>query len=475
MISGAAGAGQLLRALSLRQATALVVGTVIGTGIFLKTAPMTQLLDKPSLVLFAWLAAGLLSLAGALTYAELGAMLPKSGGEYVYLREAYGDLPAFLCGWASVTVISSGGIAALGSGFAAFLSPFVPMDAVWAERSFGLLGETVHWRFGISQIVAVGAILVLSAVNARGVAIGGRVQWVLMLAKVLGIAIVVGGAYFLSESGSWTHLRDPATSAVVERAGITAFGAAMIAALWAYQGWGQMGMVAAEIENPERNIPRALIYGMVLVLAVYVVTNVAYFYALPHSEIITANSTAYRDALPVAAKAANSFLGAQGGQIVSLLFLLSVTGALNGVILMTARVPYAMARDRVFFQGLAHVGSRSHVPARAIWVQGIRASTLALSGTFDQITTYAIFVQWLIFATAAAAVFVLRRKMPDAVRPYRVFGYPGVPAVFIVVATWLVLNTLYTNPVESAAGLVLVAAGLPLFYYFRRAKGTARD
>ncbi len=472
MISGAAGGGegQLLRALSLRQAIALVIGTVIGTGIFLKTAPMTQLLDKPSLVLFAWLAAGLLSLAGALTYAELGSMLPKAGGEYVYLREAYGDLPAFLCGWASVTVIASGGIAALGSGFAAFLSPFVPMDAVWAERNFRLLGETVHWRFGISQIVAVGAILVLSAVNARGVAIGGRIQWVLMLAKVLGIAIVVGGAYFLSAAGSWTHLRDPATSAIVQGTGISAFGAAMIAALWAYQGWGQMGMVAAEIENPERNIPRALIYGMLVVLAVYLVTNLAYFYALPHSEILTANSTAYRDALPVAAKAANSFLGSYGGQIVSLLFLLSVAGALNGVILMTARVPYAMARDGVFFRGLAHIGSRSHVPARAIWAQGIWASLLALSGTFDQITTYAIFVQWLIFATAAGAVFVLRRKMPDAVRPYRVLGYPAVPAIFILVATWLVLNTLYTNPVESAAGLGLVAAGLPLFYYFRRVR-----
>lgn len=461
--------GHLLRALSLREAIALVIGTVIGTGIFLKTAPMTQLLDKPSLVLFAWVAAGLLSLAGALTYAELGAMLPKAGGEYVYMREAYGDLAAFLCGWASVAVIGSGGIAALGSGFAAFLSPFIPMDAVWVERDFNLFGEVVHWRLGLSQMAAVGAILVLSAVNATGVKIGGRIQWVLMLAKVLGIGIIVAGAYFLSRGGSWSNLRDPVTSAITGPAGISAFGAAMIAALWAYQGWSNMGMVAAEIENPERNIPRGLIYGMLIVLGVYLLTNTAYFFALPHSEILTANSTAHRDALPVATKAANSFLGGRGGQFVSLLFLLSVTGALNGIILMTARVPYAMARDGVFFRGLAHVDPGSNVPARAIWVQGVWGSIIALSGTFDQITTSTIFAQWMIFAAVAAGVFVLRRKMPDAERPYRVLWYPVVPALFILVAVWLVINTLWASPVESGAGLLLIALGLPFYFYFRRA------
>lgn len=472
MTSEAAGEahGRLLRALSLREAVALVIGTVIGTGIFLKTAPMTQLLDKPSLVLLAWVAAGLLSLAGALTYAELGAMLPKAGGDYVYMREAYGDLAAFLCGWTSVAIVSSGGIAALGSGWSAFLSPFISMDAVWVERSFRIFGETVDWRFGIAQVATVGIILLLSAVNARGVAIGGRIQWVLALAKVLGIGIIVAGAYLLSSGGSWTNLRDPAPGEVVRGVGISAFGAAMIAALWAYQGWSNMGMVAAEIKNPERNIPRGLIYGMLLVLAVYMLTNTAYFYALPHSEIVSSNSTAYRDALPVATKAANGFLGGRGGQMVSLLFLLSVTGALNGIILMTARVPYAMARDGVFFRRLAHVDPKSNVPARAIWVQAVWGSIIALSGTFDQITTSTIFAQWMIFAAVAAGVFVLRRKMPDAERPYRVLWYPVVPALFILVAVSLVINTLWASPVESGAGLLLIALGLPFYFYFRRTR-----
>jgi APA family basic amino acid/polyamine antiporter len=466
------GHGQLLRALSLRQTTALVIGSVIGTGIFLKAAPMTQLLEKPSLVLLAWLAAGILSLAGALTYAELGAMLPKAGGDYVYLREAYGRLPAFLSGWTSVAVIATGIIAALGTAFATFLSVFIPLDAVWIERTFHFLGEDVHWRFGIAQIVTVAIILLFSGLNTRGVALGGQIQWVLTAAKILGIAIIVVGAFLLSRQGSWANLRDPAASAAAVAAGgaatVSAFGAAMVAALWAYQGWSQMPMAAGEIDNPGRNIPRGLIYGMVIVLVVYLLTNLAYFYALPTAEILTASSTAHRDALPVATKAANSFLGTAGGKVISVLFLMSVVGALNGVTLMTSRVPFAMARDRLFFQSLGHVDPHTHVPVRAIWVQGIWGSLLALSGTFDQLTTSAIFAQWLTFGFSAAAVFVLRRKMPNAERPYRVLGYPVVPALFVLIAAWLVVNTLKTSPVESAAGLVLVAVGVPFYVYFRR-------
>jgi APA family basic amino acid/polyamine antiporter len=469
----ASGHGQLLRALSLRQTTALVIGTVIGTGIFLKAAPMTQLLEKPSLVLLAWLAAGILSLAGALSYAELGALLPKAGGDYVYLREAYGDLPAFLTGWTSVAIIASGAYAALATAFASFLSVFIPMDAVWLERTFHFLGEDVHWRLGIAQVVAVALILLFSAINTRGVTVGGQIQWILASAKLAGVAVIVGGAFLLSRDGSWAHLRDPVTSAVTGTAGgatISAFGAAMLAALWAYQGWSNVTMVAAEIDNPGRNIPRGLIYGMLVVFAIYLLTNLAYFYALPTEEIATASSTAYRDALPVAAKAANSFLGSFGGQLISVLFMLAVIGTLNGIILMTSRVPFAMARDGLFFQSLGKLDSRSHVPVRAIWVQGIWGSLLALSGTFDQITNSSIFAQWLIFGMSAGAVFVLRRKMPDAERPYRVLGYPLVPALFVVGAGWLVVNTLYTNPVESAAGLGLIALGLPFYLYFRSGK-----
>jgi basic amino acid/polyamine antiporter, APA family len=455
---------ELVRALSLRDAIALVL-TVIGTGVFLKTAPMAQLVGSPSKVLLAWLAAGLLSLAGALTYAELGAMMPEAGGEYVFLREAYGDLPAFLFGWSSVMLIASGGLAAVSTALASFLASFVPLNAVFLTHDFHVLGQVVPWRLGIQQVVAVAVILLFSWVNARGIQLGSRVQWASTVAKLGGIAIIVLGAFLLSRTGSWEHLKTPVT-ATIAPAGIGAFGAAMLAALWAYQGWSNVPMVAGEIEKPERNVPRALIFGMLIVILVYLVTNLAFFYALPFSEILTANSTAYRDALPVAAKAAQTFWR-YGAQIVSLAFMISAIGALNGITLMNARVPFAMARDGLFFGVLAKVGETTNVPANAIWFQGIWACVIALSGTFDQITTSVIFAVWVFTALVGTSLFVLRRKLPAAPRRYRTPGYPVVPALFILVAVWLVINTLTASPVESAAGLFLIALGLPFFLYFR--------
>jgi APA family basic amino acid/polyamine antiporter len=455
---------ELVRALSLRDAIALVL-TVIGTGVFLKTAPMAQLVGSPSKVLLAWLAAGLLSLAGALTYAELGAMVPEAGGDYVFLREAYGGMAAFLFGWTNLVLIATGGVAAVATGLVSFLSSFVPLDAVWTARDFHLLGQVVHWRLGIQQLVAVAVILVFSAINARGVALGARVQWLATLGKLGGIAIIVLGAFLLSRTGSWQHLRAPVTAGI--GVGKGAFGAAMLAALWAYQGWANVAMVAGEIEKPERNIPRALIFGMLIVIVVYLVTNVAYFYALPFSEVLTANSTAYRDALPIAAKAASTFFK-YGPQLVSIAFIISVIGTLNGIILMNARVPFAMARDGLFFRHLGDLSPKTNAPVVAIWVQGIWACVLALSGTFDQITTSVIFALWIFFALVGSSLFVLRQKLPAAPRRYRTPGYPVVPILFVLVAIWLVINSIMAYPVESAAGLFLIALGLPFFFFFRR-------
>jgi len=464
-------ARELARGLSLRDAIALVL-TVIGTGVFLKTATMAQLVGSPNKVLLAWVAAGLLSLAGALTYAELGAMMPEAGGEYVFLREAYGDLPAFLFGWSSVMLIASGGLAAVSTALASFLGSFVPLDAVWIARDFHVLGQVVHWRLGIQQIVAVAVILLFAGINSRGIETGGRVQWVATVAKLGGIAIIVLGAFFLSRTGSFEHLKVPVTAGIAP-AGLGAFGAAMIAALWAYQGWSNVPMVAGEIEKPERNIPRALIYGMLIVILVYLITNLAYFYALPFSEIMTSNSTAYRDALPVAAKAAQAF-SSHGAQIVSIAFIISAIGALNGITMMNARVPYAMARDGLFFRLLGNLSPTSRVPVNAIWFQGIWACVLALSGTFDQITTAAIFGVWVFTALVGSSLFILRNKLPVAPRRYRTPGYPVVPALFVLVALWLVVNTITAYPVESVAGLALIALGLPFYFYFRASGWLAR-
>jgi basic amino acid/polyamine antiporter, APA family len=456
---------ELVRALSLRDAIALVL-TVIGTGVFLKTAPMAQLVGSPKMVILAWIAAGVLSLAGALTYAELGAMLPEAGGDYVFLREAYGHLPAFLFGWSTLFLIASGGVAAVATALASFLGSLFPLDAVWATHDFEILGQVVHWRLGIQQFVAIAVILLFSAINARGILLGAKVQWAATVAKLGGIAIIVVGALFLSHTGSWQHLKTPVTARIAS-GGMSAFGAAMLAALWAYQGWSNVAMVAGEIDKPERNIPRALIYGMLLVIVVYLLTNIAYFYALAFNEVLTSNSTAYRDALPVAAKAAATFFK-YGPQLVSLAFIISVVGALNGIILMNARVPFAMARDHLFFSPLGRLSPTTRVPVIAIWVQAIWACVLTLSGTFDQITTSVIFALWIFFALVGSSLFVLRRKLPAAPRRYRTPGYPVVPILFVAVAVWLVVNSIKAYPVESSAGLLMIALGLPFYMFFQR-------
>jgi len=459
----------LVRSLTLADTTALVVGTVIGTGVFLKTAVMAQDTGSPALVLAAWVAAGLLSLAGALTYAELGAMLPQAGGEYVYLRRSYGEAAAFAFGWTRFFVGGSGSIAILGTGFAIFLSAFVPLGSAWLESRFRLLGQDVLWQFGPRQLVACGAIAFFSGVNCLAVAFGGKVQSLLTVLKLAGIAIVVGGVLMLSKTASWSHLATPPGAAEVSAA---AFGTAMLAALWAYDGWNNMPMAAGEVRDPGRSIPFALVAGMIVVGLVYCTANLAYFFAVPFGEVVTSNSTRFRDALPVATKAAQTFLGEGGGRLVSIAFILSTLGALNGSVLSNARVPFAMARDGVFFAGVAALSPRTQVPVRAILVQAVWSCLLAVSGTYDQLTDCVIFASWIFYGLVTSSVFVLRRRLPDAPRPYRTLGYPLVPLLFVATAAWLVVNTLVERPVESAAGLVLIAAGWPFYLYFRRRRAT---
>src|SRR4051812_196358 len=425
---------------------------------------MAQLVGTPTNVLLAWLAAGLLSLAGALTYAELGAMMPEAGGGYVFFFGGFGKLSGVFFWGAVVVVLAGGGLGAGLAALASFFASFVSLNAVWMQRDFHVFGQDVHWRLGIQQLVAVAVILLFCAINSRRVTVGGRVQWIATVAKLAGIGVIVFGGFLLSRLGSVQQLHDPATSGL-PRVGAGAFGAAMLAALWAYQGWSNVPIMAGEIEKPERNVPRALIYGMLLVILVYLITNLAYFYVLPFSEILTSNSTAYRDALPVAAKAAQGF-SKYGAQIVSLAFIISAVGALNGITMMNARVPFAMATDNLFFRPLARLSPTSRVPVNAVWFQGIWACVLTLSGSFDQITTSVIFAVWLFTALVGSSLFVLRRKLPAAPRRYRAIGYPVIPGLFVVVAVWLVGNSLIATPVESAAGLFLIAIGLPFYAFF---------
>ena len=454
----------LIRGLTLADTTALVVGTVIGTGVFIKSAIMAQDAGSPLLVLAAWVAAGLLSLAGALTYAELGAMLPHAGGEYVYLRRSYGELAAFLFGWMRFVVAGSGSIAILGVGFATFLSAIVPMGTVWAHTTYGFLGRTMQWQFGATQAVAIAAIVIFAVVNCLTVVVGGRVQTVLTILKVGGIAMVVFGIAFLSPTGDWAHLAAPSSGPT---GGVAAFGLAMLAALWAYDGWNNMPMAAGEVKDPGRNVPRALIGGMVAVMVIYCAANLSYFYALPWGDVLTSNSTLHRDALPVATRAAQTAFGESGGNLMSIAFVLSALGALNGSTLAGARVPFAMARDGVFPARAGVLSSRTRVPVAAVLMQAGWACVLAVSGTYDQLTDYVIFASWIFYGLVTSSVFVLRFRAPDLPRPYKTLGYPVVPLIFVLVAFWLVVNTLINRPVESVAGLVLIALGLPVYWYFR--------
>ena len=451
---------KLVRSLNLTDATSLVIGTIIGTGIFLKTTVMTQQVGSPGKVLLVWVAAGLLSLAGALSYAELGAMMPRAGGEYIYLREAYGDAPAFLYGWMRFTVGSTGSIAGLAAGFAIFFTALFGIGQPWISYSFQIFGHDSSWQFGWPQIVAVSTILVFSLINCAGVILGGRLQTILTFGKVIGIFIIVAGVFAFTKGVSWENL-----SHEFRTQGLTAFqafGAAMLAALWAYDGWNNMPMAAGEIKNPTRNVPRALIVGMLVVLAIYLLTNLAYFYALPVQEIATADQTT-----PVATKAVATFLGGIGSIFVAIAIMLSIIGSLNGSILTGARVPYAMAEDGLFPNSIASLNQKSHVPVRSIALQAIWASALALLGTFDQLTNYAVFAMWIFYILTTSAVFVLRRKMPIVERPYRTLGYPVTPIIFILVGVWLLANTLQTSPVEAGIGLLLIGLGIPVYAYFR--------
>jgi APA family basic amino acid/polyamine antiporter len=424
---------ELVRGLNLSATISLVVGTIIGTGVFIKTARMAQSAGSPGLVL-------------ALSYAELGGMLPAAGGEYVYLRAAYGDLPAFLFGWMRLVVGSTGSLASMAAGFAIFLSILLPLDAVWAQNTFIFLGQKILWKFGPQQIISVSIILILSAVNCLRVAFGGWVQSFFTFAKVGAIAVIIVGAFFFAPSAHWDHLRAPAGAA--GWCGLPAFGAAMLAALWAYDGWNNMPMAAGEVKDPGRNVPRGLILGMFIVLGIYLLVNLAYCYALPFEAIATSSSTLHGSALPVAAKAAQTFMPRFGIGLLAIAGVLSTVGALNGSILTGARIPYAMARDGLFFSTFGDLNATTAVPVPSIIFQGIWASILALSAT----------------------VFVLRRKMPDAPRPYKTLGYPVVPFIFILVALWLLVNTLRTSTVESVTGLILIGLGLPVFFWQRKSR-----
>jgi basic amino acid/polyamine antiporter, APA family len=451
------------RDLTFSHAAALVVGIIIGTGIFLKTASMAQSVGTPLLVLAAWVAAGVVAMLGALCFAELGALLPHAGGEYVFLRTAYGEIPGFLFA-CNAFVLNGAAVAAYGAAVAIFVSDIHPLGADWITRTAHVLGHEYRCAFGPRQLLAIGVIAVFAAINCAGVMLGGRVQSVLTACKVVAAAGVAAGVFLFSSTAAADNLAAPAGRT---GAGLAGFGAAIFSALWAFSGWQFLPMAAGEVRDPQRNLPRAIVGGMLLVLALYLTINVAYLYALPFWQVATSNSTAYPQAPSVAARAVQTFLGGRVAPVAALIFLVSTCGSLNGVILSAARVPYAAARDGLFFAPFGRLHRVSRVPVISLVLLAVWGALLAATGTFDQLTNMAVMSYALFWIPVVLAVIVLRRRLPAAPRPYRVPLYPWVPLLFALTMVWIVVSALLTTPMESIATVVLILLGLPLYPLFR--------
>jgi len=459
---------ELIRGLGLIAAISVNVANVIGTGVFLKARVMTCNVGTPGKALTVWLVAGLLSLAGALTYAELLAMMPRAAGEYGIMRDAYGRRSGFIYGWTQFAIARSASAAALAVGFAIFLNALLK----------GALNQTfftvpyLNVPFGRLQLVALGAIALTVLINCAAVTFSGGVATFLTSIKVLLLIAVGLGAFFYS-GGDWSHLSQANVGGTCEGVAITTgglagFAAAMLGALWAYDGWNNITFLAGEVKNPERNLPLGLIISM------------------PAS-------------LSVAAEVVRRLLGAIALTLMAAAMMTSSFGALHASILATSRVPYAMARDRLFFKGLSKISPRTHVPIRSLVVLGIWSSVLALSGSYDQLTDAAVFALTLFYAFVAGSIFIFRRRLPDVHRPYRTWGYPFVPIVYLAVTTFLLGRIVWdARPAMSAtiglflsahpiaalaeslkapplASLIFILLGLPVYLILSRQKGSVNE
>lgn len=443
---------------------AVNVANMIGTGVFLKSRVMTCNVGDAKMVLVVWLAAGLLSLAGTFSYAEIAAMMPEAGGDYVYLRRAYGRLVGFLYGWMAFTVARAGSQAALAVGLAIFMNVALGGALDRWHIDVGVFG--LH--FSGLALVALAAIWIVALINCASVSAGGRMALVLTLAKV-GLVLCVGIAAFVFAAGDWGHLSQSGLGGTCEnvaasaRGGIAGFGAAMLGALWAYDGWQNVAPLAGEIRDPQRNLPRAFVGGTLVVAALYLFVNTAYFYALTPLEIASVPASS-----SVATEVLKQFLGPLAVSMTAVALMVSSFGALHASVLANSRIPFAMARDGLFFRSLVRLSPRTNVPVRAILAQAAWASVLALSGSYDALTDSVIFASWLFYGLVTASLFVFRKTMPDMPRPYRAFGYPVVPMIFVLATAALLINTFVAAPSEALRGVALLAAGLPFYWYWSR-------
>jgi APA family basic amino acid/polyamine antiporter len=487
----------LIRGLTLVAAASIVIGNVVGTGVFLKARVMTCNVGTPGMVIIVWIAAGILSLAGALTYAELAAMMPRAGGEYVFVREAYGARWGFLYGWMQIFIAKTGSQASVAVAFAIFLNDITGKALNTPFFSINIWGK--HFDFGYLQLIALSLIALFTLINCATVVVSGWIATVLTgvkIALVLGIGL---GAFILA-GGDWGHFAMANAGGLCEdvnpgtMVGMAGFSAAMLAALWGYDGWNNITLVAGEVKNPQRNIPLALIGGTMLIILLYVFVNIAYFYVLTPTQVasVSKNSSVAAEVTRTFMLPFNQTLKSLIAGLIAACLMASSLGTLHTSILTGARVPYAMSRDRLFFDRFARLSTRTHVPIGALIFQGIWAGILTLSGSFDTLTDYVIFGSWIFYGLVTASIFIFRRRMPNAERPYRAWGYPVVPVLFLLVTGWLLFTTLLPDPgrawtelgilarlkypadglkgisLNALIGIGLIALGLPVYWYLSR-------
>jgi APA family basic amino acid/polyamine antiporter len=427
---------QLPRKLGLLDATFIVIGIVIGSGIFLLPNVIARSLPSGPAIIAVWVASGVLSYFGAQAYAELGAMMPATGGQYVYLREAYGPGCAFLCGWVFVLAVLPGGIAFLAVGFSIYLDHFIPLTAA------------------LRTIVSLALVAALSAINYIGVREGAWVQRVFTSLKIAGLVLLISAAMFVPGHAMGAVNRSAQTFSY------SGIGVTMAACLMAYNGWSYLSFVAGEVTNPQRNLPRALGLGMGAVMVLYVSANIAYMNVMTVPEIAATER--------VGAAVAERLMGPGGASALSAVVLLSIIGAINGGILTGARIPFAQARDGLFFSRFGDIHPRFETPAFSIAVQGLWAGVLIVTGSYETLFTYTILSAWIFYTMSVAAVRVLRRRAPNAPRPYRMWGYPATLWMFLVVSAWFLVDALVTQPKPSIYALLLTAAGIPFYFIWRR-------
>jgi APA family basic amino acid/polyamine antiporter len=427
---------ELPRKLGLLDAACIIIGIVIGSGIFVLPNLIARDLPSPAAILSVWAVAGVLSFLGSLAYAELGAMMPATGGQYIYLREAYGPLSAFLCGWTFMLAVLSGSIA-------------------WLAVTFSIyLGQFAHINRANSNLISLALIALLSAVNYVGVREGALVQRTFTFLKIAGLVLLIGSAFLTPQ------VAHPVPLAAQSEFSLGHFGTAMIACLMAYNGWTYVNFIAGEVKEPQRNLPRALGAGMAAVVALYLLANLAYLKVMAVPQIAATER--------VGAALAQLTLGSIGATIVSVTVLLSIIGAMNGCIMTAARIPFAQARDGVFFRRFGRIHSRFQTPSFAIVMQGIWAGILVLSGSYETLFSYSMIAAWIFYAMTVGAVALLRKKFPDMPRPYRMWGYPYTLLLFLFVSVWFVANAFLTQPLPSLAALAIASTGVPVYQIWRR-------